>query len=283
MSFDTSIPWVLLRVREQLFGVPAGSVREMTELPAVTPVPNTPDYVLGLITLRGRVTPTLDLRRRMGVITAEDEAAEVVQRLERAASGFRSWFHRIEQEIECNGDFRFEMPEDAGAFCSWIGSFHSGNAAVQTQIRKFEEPCRELLGILRSSAGGEKDAGSALGVKQLQSRHFAGFVTSLSAACERVREAYRQVAVVLIHGDREVGITVDEVASIEKLKEGSLENLPDQLKGLSTTLTDRVARRSKDDGIVLILDVAELLDGTKSIDMSLLSTEPQAGEVEQAA
>ncbi len=280
MSFDTSIPWVLLRVREQLFGVPAGNVREMTELPAVTPVPNTPDYVLGLITLRGRVTPTLDLRRRMDVITAEDEAAAIIQRLERAASAFRAWFLGIEQEIGSTGAFRFEMPEEVAGFCSWIGSFHSGNVAVQTQIRKFEEPCRELLGILKSSAGGK---GTALGVKQLQSRHFAGFVTALSAACEPIRESYRQVAVVLIHDDREVGITVDEVASIEKLKEGSLEDLPDQLRGLSTSLTGRVARRTRDDAIVLILDIAELLDGTKSIDVGLVCTESEGEEVGQVA
>lgn len=283
MSFDTRIPWVLLRIREQLFGVPAGVVREMTELPAVTPVPNTPEYVLGLITLRGRVTPTIDLRRRMDVTTAGDEAEAIVRRLNQGASAFQAWFRRIGQEIGSTGSFTFEVPDDVSEFRSWATGFRSGNVAVRTQIQKFEEQSRELLDVLKTSAAGRDRDGTPLSVKKLQSRQFAGFVSALTEAGERIRETCRQVAVVLIYGDREIGITVDEVASIEKLKEGSLEDLPERPQGLTTSLTGRVARRIKDDGIVLILDIAELLDGTKSIDVGLMCSDRESGEVDQAA
>ena len=63
---DLTVPWVLVRVRDQLFGVPATQVREMSEMPPVTSVPNAPEHVLGLVRLRGAITPTIDLRRRLG-------------------------------------------------------------------------------------------------------------------------------------------------------------------------------------------------------------------------
>jgi purine-binding chemotaxis protein CheW len=48
----------------ELYGVPLTGVSEVrTPLP-VTPLPNVPEYVLGLINLRGNLIPLIDLRRR---------------------------------------------------------------------------------------------------------------------------------------------------------------------------------------------------------------------------
>ena len=55
---DRGVPWVLLRVCNQMFGVRATEVREMAEMPQATRLPNVPDYVLGLITLSGQVLVT---------------------------------------------------------------------------------------------------------------------------------------------------------------------------------------------------------------------------------
>lgn len=267
MSFDTSIPWVLLRVREQLFGVPATGVREMVELPDVTPVPNTPDYVLGLITLRGRVTPTIDLRQRMGLITADAEMEAILSRLEQAERAHQDWFRRLLETSQSTGGFRFEPPEEIVSFQSWMRSFHSGNSVVQGQIQKAREPHDDLLDALKGASENAKGSGAVQKLQQIESRQFTSFASTLTMTRERIRDAHRQIAVVLIHGDREVGITVDEVASIERLKEGSLEDLPKRPQGLATRLTAKVGKRVKDDGIVLILDIPELLEGAKSIEV----------------
>lgn len=48
-------------------GIRVLAVQEIIRLPAVTPVPQLPDCWRGLINLRGRIIPVLDLRRRFGL------------------------------------------------------------------------------------------------------------------------------------------------------------------------------------------------------------------------
>lgn len=77
-TFESDKSWVLVRVQDQFFGLPALHVREMADMPHATPVPCTPDYVLGLITLRGRIVPTIDLRKRLGFPPPEAGQRQIV-------------------------------------------------------------------------------------------------------------------------------------------------------------------------------------------------------------
>ncbi len=46
------------------YGVEILKVQEIKGWDAATPIPNTPDYVLGVLNLRGAVVPIMDLRKR---------------------------------------------------------------------------------------------------------------------------------------------------------------------------------------------------------------------------
>lgn len=54
------------------YGVPILRVQEIVALPPVTPVPRTPEFVRGVINLRGRVVPVVDLRTRFGMAASPD-------------------------------------------------------------------------------------------------------------------------------------------------------------------------------------------------------------------
>lgn len=49
------------------YGVDVLSVREIIRMPGITKMPNTPEYVDGIINLRGTVVPIISLRRRFGL------------------------------------------------------------------------------------------------------------------------------------------------------------------------------------------------------------------------
>jgi len=48
------------------YGVPVLKVREIIKVMDITPVPQVPEHVLGVINLRGKVIPVIDLRRKFG-------------------------------------------------------------------------------------------------------------------------------------------------------------------------------------------------------------------------
>ncbi len=56
------------------YGIYILSVKEIIGLMSVTKVPRTPDFVRGVINLRGKVHPVIDLRKRFGLEPKEDDA-----------------------------------------------------------------------------------------------------------------------------------------------------------------------------------------------------------------
>ncbi len=57
----------------ELFGVDALHVQEILSYQKITSVPLAPDYVKGLINLRGQIVTVIDLRHRLGFDHLEDE------------------------------------------------------------------------------------------------------------------------------------------------------------------------------------------------------------------
>ena len=70
-GIDDLVQFVVCRIGEEEFAVDVLSVQEINRLVEVTRVPKTPQYVEGVINLRGRIIPVLDLRRRFGLVSVE--------------------------------------------------------------------------------------------------------------------------------------------------------------------------------------------------------------------
>jgi purine-binding chemotaxis protein CheW len=54
------------RIGKETFGVPIHLVHEIVRLPEITAVPEAPDYIEGVINLRGKIISIVDLRKRFG-------------------------------------------------------------------------------------------------------------------------------------------------------------------------------------------------------------------------
>jgi purine-binding chemotaxis protein CheW len=51
----------------EVYGLSVLKVREIIRMQKITPVPQTPDYVKGVINLRGRIIPVIDLQVKFGL------------------------------------------------------------------------------------------------------------------------------------------------------------------------------------------------------------------------
>ncbi|WP_028986585.1 chemotaxis protein CheW [Thermicanus aegyptius] len=58
---------IVFRLQNEEYGVDVQQVRSIERLEHITRVPNAPDFVKGVINLRGVVTPVIDLRKRFGL------------------------------------------------------------------------------------------------------------------------------------------------------------------------------------------------------------------------
>lgn len=64
--------FLTFKLGEEVFAVEVGKVREILDVVTITKVPQTPDYMRGVINLRGGVVPVIDLRMRFDMPRSED-------------------------------------------------------------------------------------------------------------------------------------------------------------------------------------------------------------------
>jgi purine-binding chemotaxis protein CheW len=54
------------QVGQETYGVPIASLHEIVRVPQITAVPDAPEYLEGVINLRGKIVSVMDLRKRFG-------------------------------------------------------------------------------------------------------------------------------------------------------------------------------------------------------------------------
>src|SRR5437773_10464798 len=61
------------RIGNETYGVRIAAVREIVRVPEITSVPSAPDLIEGVINLRGKIIPVMDLRKRSGQTEPQNE------------------------------------------------------------------------------------------------------------------------------------------------------------------------------------------------------------------
>jgi len=78
-SNDEIIQWVTFRLDDEKYGIRVMQVQEVLRMTEIAPVPGAPEYVLGIINLRGNVVTVIDSRKRFGLAEAEiDDSTRIV-------------------------------------------------------------------------------------------------------------------------------------------------------------------------------------------------------------
>jgi len=81
---DPILQYVTFRLDDETYGINVMQIQEVLRYTEIAPVPGAPDYVLGIINLRGNVVTVIDTRKRFGLMSADvsDQTRIVVLELE---------------------------------------------------------------------------------------------------------------------------------------------------------------------------------------------------------
>lgn len=64
--------YITFKLGNELFAIDVAQVREVLEVPTITKVPTAPDYMRGVVNVRGKAIPVVDLRLRFGLPAGTD-------------------------------------------------------------------------------------------------------------------------------------------------------------------------------------------------------------------
>ena len=79
MTSEQVLQLVSFTLEKEEYAVDILSVQEINRITEITRVPNAPDYVEGVINLRGKVIPVINLRKKFGLVNKDtDDSSRVI-------------------------------------------------------------------------------------------------------------------------------------------------------------------------------------------------------------
>jgi len=70
-DINEAVQYLTFKLADETFSLDVAKVREILELNTITKVPQTPDFMRGVINLRGSVVPVIDMRLKFGMTATE--------------------------------------------------------------------------------------------------------------------------------------------------------------------------------------------------------------------
>jgi purine-binding chemotaxis protein CheW len=111
---ETLYHLVTFRLMNEEYGIEIGSVQEIIRATDITPVPGAPSHVKGVINLRGKIIPVVDLRKRFSLPEAEgeDEDQRIVV-VELGEKRLGMLVDSVSQVLKLSSSVIEDMPEEA--------------------------------------------------------------------------------------------------------------------------------------------------------------------------
>ncbi len=251
---STSI-YVVAEAGQGTYAFAVERVREMVSLPAVTAVPGVPHWVRGVMNLRGRVLPVIDLCERLHTASAASESEALAQLLTDREHDHVRWMDTLEQCVRDEQPFGLPRDPTQCACGKWLASFHTENLMLASELRKFDAPHRQVHALA------DVVLGLAAEGRQEDALHRIGEARQTVLA--RLRNHFRQ-ARDLLTSRREVAVVLDEEEAglcavvldrVDAVGALEAEPLPQQLaEGLRDELAlTGVAKHPSDGRLVLLL------------------------------
>jgi purine-binding chemotaxis protein CheW len=104
---------VTFQLLKEEYGIEIASVQEIIRATDITPVPGAPGHVRGVINLRGKIIPVVDLRVRFSLPTADSSDSQRIVVVELKEKRIGMLVDSVSQVIKIPSGVVEDMPEEA--------------------------------------------------------------------------------------------------------------------------------------------------------------------------
>ena len=262
-KFSANMPWVIFYLLNEQYSVSADQIREMVVMPHIVEIPGAPDYIRGVINLRGKVIPVLDLRQRLGMLSYTDEVKELISLLHQREQDHKNWLVELEASVRDHKEFKLTTDPHQCAFGRWYDNYTTDNRILAFNLKKFDAPHKKIheIAIKVKELENNGDFDSAISIiRQTRENELAEMVGLFSETRLILQESKREIALVMEWKGKIIAGAVDSVETVEKLNLGEIVDVP----GLASTSDNEciigIAKRSANKGMVQLLDARRLID-----------------------
>lgn len=259
---DEDVLWVLVLLDSQLFAVNCSDVKDLVSIPRVSRMPGMPEFVRGIVNLRGTVLPLVDLRTRLGMHSREQEIEEFCTILRQRAEDHKIWVDELERSVNDRCEFKLETDPHNCAFGKWYDNYRTDEAVATELLRRFNEPHQKIHGMaakVKSLLQREQRAEA----RQLIEVSRRGVLSTMLKLFEELETAIRasrreKAIVITVANARSYAVCVDSIVAVERLEEKAM-TLKNEIFGNYQNIAESVLKRKGTDELVIALSTASVL------------------------
>jgi chemotaxis signal transduction protein len=265
-SYPAEMAWAIIQAKNQSFAVATQDLHEMVIMPEVAEVPNTGEYIRGVINLRGRVLPLIDLRKRIGLTSVAEENGAFFDMLQQREQDHRKWLNELEASTREGRAFGLATDPHKCAFGKWYDAYRSDNPSIAMHLKKFDRPHQQIHGIAvevqKLVAQGQQDRAHEL-IEKTRSGSLARLLELFAELRSLIGEGNREIALIVEAAGKHFAVSVDAALSVEKLSAGSIEELQPGAGVKQDGVVRRFGKRTKGGDVILIIETAQLMQGNE--------------------
>jgi chemotaxis signal transduction protein len=259
---DAIAQMVTFRIAKEEFAFEMKHVREILRVQAPKQVPDVPDYVLGVLTVRGKILPVVDLRRLLHQQSLADEFAG-------GSRDIRDHYERWGKQI-ASGPLDLSAPERLRA---WISATNSSSQVLMETLSKLRALNEKAIRQVQGHAPSEEIVATVSAIA-------AGLHEFEGEVAANIQEDQR--IIVVDAGGFVLGLVVDHVNEVLNVSRKLLDP-PPMVSSEGGVELEAVAKLDDGNRLIMLLAVANLMRDRKLREIETGSSARVSADTKMAA
>ncbi len=249
--------WVIVEVRGQQFAIQAEYVREILSLPEITSIPLCRPQSRGVISLRDRVLPLIDMRKCFGWQSVPEELDAFYALMNQREQDHRNWLLALEKSLAEGIEFRLATDPHKCAFGKWYYSYQSDSPWIKSLLRKFESPHNSIHAVAVKAvelAKAQKPEQAYRLIQQTRDGELSEMVALFRSLRELMRETLKELAMVITTHEKLFAVAIDGALAVEAISPDLVKELDSNAFSAGRCMVHRVLERVASKSFAMILE-----------------------------
>jgi purine-binding chemotaxis protein CheW len=257
---------VTFRIAKEEFAFHMEHVREILRVQTPNQVPDVPDYVLGVLTVRGQILPVIDLRRLLQQRSLADEFADNCRPLREE---YERWIDQAEKVFAGSSQQKVDSSV-MEHLRKWLAETNSSSQLLMEALAKArglnEKVIKQLQARTKHAEHSDSDAARACGEEVLAGSRET--VAALRKFEEQIAQNIQedQRIIVVDAAGFVLGLVVDHVHEVLNVPKNLMEP-PPRITSSGGMELSGVAKLDDGARLIMLLDVASLMKDQKLRDV----------------
>ncbi|MBF0232237.1 MAG: chemotaxis protein CheW [Desulfamplus sp.] len=271
---------VSFRVADDEYAFDIAKVSEILKVSHISAVPNVPEYVLGLFTIRNHLLPILDMRGLLGLKSLISERHAMLDKVMESES---KWVSTLLGTVESNKKFSGNLDSRKTSLGKWLEAYNTSSVELELIAKRLKREHAELysagaklvesasnIGISMAVSVGDlhTPAETATGGKSDQLSHIKGQVNALSKVMSNTISELKESMAAHIREDQRtmvvecksmtIGFLVDWVDEVLRIPRSVIDKTPAMAASKKKELKS-VGKLNNGERLIMIMDESALV------------------------